>query len=75
MADAIAVVEIRDAAASVIHNHPPTVVTVEVGFVGPMGPMGPPNTTPVSTSPGNELIIGPDGGLFVQQTWANAPDW
>jgi hypothetical protein len=45
------------------------------GPVGPDGPVGPPNTTPISSAPGNALILGPDNGLFVQQVWSGTPAW
>jgi hypothetical protein len=29
----------------------------------------------VSLQDGNQLQVGPDGGLFVSNTWANTPAW
>jgi hypothetical protein len=51
---------------------PVSVTTVHTGL---RGPPGPPNTTPISTAPGNTLTLGPDNGLFVQQVWSGTPAW
>ena len=69
------VIEITDHVVEVLEISAPHTELVEIILQGPQGPMGPPNTTPISLDPGNQMLLGLDGGLYSHSVWSNNPDW